>query len=134
MLDTNILLSAALFPNERINRIIDCIASKHVLVLSDIVTDEFLKVADYDKFRKLPAAQDFLEILSYTEYKTPPVEPLGGVAIRDEDDYPILFSAIKSQVDIFITRDKDFLECGVAEPRMLTLNGFEAEFMTPSEG
>jgi predicted nucleic acid-binding protein len=46
------------------------------------------------------------------------------------DDYDILFSAIKSKVDIFLTGDKDFLECGVEKPRMITLTCFESEFMS----
>ena len=130
MLDTNILLSASIFPNERMNRIIDFIIANHILVLSDVVIAEFFEVVDYDKFKKLPAAQEFIKKLSYTEYKTPLVVPLKDVSIRDEDDYAILFSAIKSEVDIFITRDKDFLECGVTKPRMLTLNDFESEFIS----
>ena len=129
MLDTNILLSASVFPNERMNRIIDFIVANHTLVLSDVVIAEFLEVANYDKFKKLSAAQELLKNLNYTEYKTPNVVSLKDVSIRDEDDYAILFSAIESAVDIFITRDKDFLECGVLIPRMLTLNDFESEFM-----
>ena len=46
-----------------------------------------------------------------------------------ENDYGILFSAIKAKVDIFITRDKDFLECGVSSPLMMTINEFEAAYI-----
>ena len=124
MLDTNILLSASLFPNERINKVIDYIVREHTLVLSDLVTNEFLDVAAYEKFDRVKDAQKFLGELSYTEYKTPKVTRLKGVSIRDEDDYDILFSAIKSETDIFITGDKDFLECEVSKPRMMTMNEF----------
>jgi len=129
MLDTNILLSASLFPAERINRIIEYIVTNHTLVLSDLVIQEFLDVADYDKFKKLPEAKDFLNGLSFEEYSTPKVTALKDVSIRDKDDYDILFSAIISKIDVFISRDKDFLECGVTAPRMMHLYDFESEFM-----
>jgi putative PIN family toxin of toxin-antitoxin system len=129
MFDTNILLSAALFPNARIDAIIEYIVKNHTLILSDFVIEEFLEVANYEKFRKVPEAQEFLKKLSFTAYTTPKVSPLKDVSIRDDEDYDILFSAIKSKVGIFLTRDKDFLECGVSNPRMMTLNDFEAEFI-----
>lgn len=129
MFDTNILLSASLFPNKRMDGIVEFIVRNHTLVLSDIVIQEFLDVADYDKFKQLDAAKEFLKRLSFTEYQTPEVTPLENVSIRDEDDYEILFSAIKSEVDIFISRDKDFLECGVQKPRMMDINAFVSEFM-----
>ena len=129
MLDTNILLSVSLFPNDRIDGIIDFIIKSHTLVLSDLVIEEFLEVAAYDKFRKEKEAQKFLDRITFTEYKTPKVSQLKGVSIRDTEDYDILFSAIKSKVDIFITGDKDFLECGVSNPQMMTLTEFEAAYI-----
>jgi len=133
MLDTNILLSVSLFPNNRINDILDFIVRYHTLILSDLVIKEFLEVAAYDKFRKEKEAQRFLEKISFTLYKTPKIVRLKNVSIRDENDYDILYSAIKSKVDIFITRDKDFLECGVSCPQMMTLNMFEDSYMRTSE-
>jgi predicted nucleic acid-binding protein len=46
MLDTNILISAGLFPNRRMDMIIEFIVQYHELVLPDLVIDEFLKVSD----------------------------------------------------------------------------------------
>jgi len=129
MVDTNILLSASVFPNKRMDNIIEFIVRHHTIVLSDIVIEEFLEVTDYEKFNKQNEAREFLKRLSFKEYKTPKITPLKNVSIRDADDYGILFSAIKSDVDIFLTRDKDFIECGVTRPRMMTLNDFVAEFM-----
>lgn len=40
MLDTNVLLSAILFPSERMNRMMRCIFEEHRLVLSSFVVDE----------------------------------------------------------------------------------------------
>jgi hypothetical protein len=40
MFDTNVLISAGLFPNEQINHLIEFIVTEHELVLSDVITDE----------------------------------------------------------------------------------------------
>jgi predicted nucleic acid-binding protein len=40
--------------------------------------------------------------------------------IRDEKDYPILYTAIIEDVDILITGDKDFLNIDVEKPEILT--------------
>jgi predicted nucleic acid-binding protein len=109
--------------------VIEYIVKNHTLVLSDLVIDEFVEVAAYDRFQKVTAAKEFLKKLNFTEYQTPEVTKLRGVSIRDANDYDILFSAIRSEVDIFLTGDKDFLECGVSKPRMMTITGFETEFM-----
>jgi putative PIN family toxin of toxin-antitoxin system len=129
MVDTNILLSASLFPNKRMDGIIEFIVTNHTLIISNFVIEEFIEVAGYEKFRKVPEAKEFLQKLSFTAFTTPKVTKLRGVSIRDDEDYEILFSAIKSKVDIFLTRDKDFLECGVTEPQMMTLNQFVEEYM-----
>ena len=129
MFDTNILISISIFPNERMNRIVEFIVKYHTLVLSDLVIEEFLEVAAYEKFDKVTEAKAFLKKLSYKTFKTPKISKLKNVSIRDEEDYDILFSAIKSKSDIFITGDKDFLECNVLKPRMLTIYEFENEYM-----
>jgi putative PIN family toxin of toxin-antitoxin system len=129
MLDTNVLLSAALFPNKRMDSLIEFIVQNHSLVISDLVAKEFIEVAGYEKFNRVTEAQEFLKKLNFTAYVTPKVTKLEEVSIRDEGDYEILVSAIKSNVDIFLTHDKDFLECGVTKPRMMTLNELEAEFI-----
>ena len=129
MVDTNILLSASLFPNSRMDSIFEYIEREHILVISDLVIEEFIEVAGYPKFDKTEAAKEFLRKLSFDAYKTPKVVPLKGVSIRDNDDYDILFSAIKSKVDVFLTGDKDFLECDVESPKMMSLHQFEKNFL-----
>jgi putative PIN family toxin of toxin-antitoxin system len=129
MVDTNIILSAALFPNIRMDGIIEFIVKHHSLIISDLVVTEFIEVAGYDKFNKVAEAEDFLKKLSFTTYTTPKITKLQGVSIRDDKDYGILFAAIKSKADVFLTRDKDFLECGVMKPHMMTINEFESVFI-----
>ena len=130
MLDTNILITTGLFPNITVNHFIEYIVSEHELVLSDLVIKEFIEVAGYEKFNRVSAAQEFLKKLKYYEFKTPDVKPIEGVSIRDDNDYPILFSAITAGVDLFITGDKDFLECSVDSPKIMTMAQFGKEFIS----
>ena len=125
MLDTNILISAGLFPNDTVNRLIEYIVIKHELVLSNLIVDELVKVSGYEKFDRELDMWKFLQKLTFTEFKTPAIEKIDGVSIRDEDDYPILFSAIRANVDVFITGDKDFIECGVTSPMIMTMAEFD---------
>ena len=45
--------------------------------------------------------------------------PGGLFEIRDVNDYPVLYTAIIENVDIFITGDKDFLGIGVEIPEIM---------------
>ena len=120
MLDTNILISAAFFRNVQMDETIEFITMRHDLILADVVIDEFIEVASYKKFDRVEAAKRFISKLPFTLFETPDISQIEGVTIRDESDYPILFTAIKSEVDIFITGDKDFLESGIERPEIIS--------------
>ena len=40
--------------------------------------------------------------------------------IRDAKDYPVLYTAIREEVDVLITGDKDFSDVDVERPEILT--------------
>ena len=44
--------------------------------------------------------------------------------IRDINDYPVLYTAIIENIDIFITGDKDFLEVDIELPEIMTPGEF----------
>ena len=45
--------------------------------------------------------------------------------IRDEKDFPILVTAIESDIDIFLTGDKDFLALkDIKKPKMMTMTEY----------
>ena len=48
--------------------------------------------------------------------------------IRDINDRPILRAAIHAGVDILLTGDKDFLESGILNPKIITAAEFVKEF------
>ena len=123
MLDTNVLLSAILFPSERMNRMMRCIFEEHRLVLSSFVVDEL----GYVIRRKFPAkaAAQMLSAMSYELVYTPRIMDQTLFAIRDPKDYPVLYTAMVEDVDVLITGDKDFAEIQVERPEICT----PAEFM-----
>ena len=44
--------------------------------------------------------------------------------VRDIKDRPILRAAINAGADILLTGDKDFLESGIEDPRVMTASEF----------
>ena len=105
------------------------IFEKHRLVLSSFVIDELSYVVE----RKFPAKASAVDMLlanmSYELVYTPKeIEP-GLFDIRDEMDYPVLYTAIAEDVDILITGDKDFAEIELERPEILTPSEFIAQYV-----
>ena len=124
MVDTNILISALLFPGQRMNTLIYKIVTEHQLVLSSYVVDELLDVVH----RKFPGKERAIDLLlSQLPYELvyTPKHPIPGLfEIRDPSDYPVLYSAIVEGVDVLLTRDKDFDGLPVEKPEILTPTKF----------
>jgi putative PIN family toxin of toxin-antitoxin system len=124
MIDTNVLLSALLFPGQRMNALIDKITTEHQLVLSSYVVDELLNVTRR-KFKGKEEAVDLLLSQLPCELVYTPKRPKPGLfEIRDEKDYPVLYSAITEDVDVFITGDRDFDGLGLEKPEIISPAGF----------
>jgi putative PIN family toxin of toxin-antitoxin system len=110
MLDTNVLISVMIFPNPRMNSMMECIFSRHELILSTFILDE-LKFVIADKFPTKTTAVDLLlQKMNYELVETPEKIDLSLFNIRDKMDAPILYSAVQAGVDILITWDKDFAD------------------------
>lgn len=129
MLDTNVLLSALLFPGERMNRMMQCIFEEHRLVLSSFVIDELAYVVE----RKFPGKEKTVDALltrmGYDLVYTPKEMEPGLFEIRDEKDYPVLYTAFIEDVDILITGDKDFSEVEIDRPEIMTPSEFIARYV-----
>jgi len=129
MLDTNILISAALFPSASMTAFLTRVAKNHHIVLCSYILDELNDVIR----RKFPGKQRqvevFLQKLPFSLVHTPKLDLVGlDIAIRDEADYPILMSAVLADVDILITGDKGFHNAEIEKPKIMT----PAEFMAQS--
>jgi putative PIN family toxin of toxin-antitoxin system len=119
MLDTNILLSAMLFPGERIALMYKA-AVENRLVLSSYVTNELMTVVRRKFLEQEKTADRLLSRLPYELTYIPEKPESGLFEIRDAGDYPVLYSAVTEDVDIFITGDKDFEGLDLERPEILT--------------
>jgi len=119
-IDTNILISAILFPNSSMNELIKVIAEKHNLILSSFVIEELMGVVQRKFAGKEAAVDRFLSKFPYEMVYTPKEVRQDLFQIRDEKDYPILYTAIIEDVDVLITGDRDFADIEIEKPEILT--------------
>lgn len=123
LIDTNVLISAALSANGvPFQAYIKAVTyPNHGLVCEQNI-DEMKRIF-YKKFpNRLAALDKFLSValLTLELVKIPTREDNLEMKIRDVDDRPILRAAIEAKVDILLTGDKDFLESGIENPRIMT--------------
>ncbi|MBQ4511734.1 MAG: putative toxin-antitoxin system toxin component, PIN family [Anaerolineaceae bacterium] len=127
MIDTNIIISAALFPKGKAAQALyKAMSSPFEPILCDYVIDEL-----HRKFlEKFPTKRIELEaflfnLVSALTIVTTPIETKEEeMKIRDPKDRPILRSAIEEHADLFLTGDKDFLESSVSDPRIISVPEF----------
>ena len=89
--DTNVVISAMLFPNGKVAKVFSHLLEKHTLIISSYTKDECKEVFE----KKYPK-------------------------IRDIKDLPVLVSAILSDSDILLTGDKDFEDIKIDKPLIFT--------------
>ena len=130
MVDTNILISALMFPSPRMDTLFHKITTEYQLVLSSYVVDELLNVAHRKFEKKIEAVDVFLNQLLYELVYTPEHSKPGLFDIRDEKDYPVLYSAMTESVDVFITGDRNFDELEVEKPEIISPAAFREKYLT----
>lgn len=127
LIDTNILISAALnshgtpykaylkavtYPNKGI------ICDQNIEELWRIFNRKFpTKISMLEKF--LAYSLSVIEVVT-----TPEMEEDVEKLIRDVKDRPILRAALNAKADVLLTGDKDFLESGVTDPKIMTAAEF----------
>lgn len=127
LIDTNILISAALnshgtpykaylksvtYPNKGI------ICDQNIEELWRIFNRKFpTKISMLEKF--LAYSLSVIEVAT-----TPEMEEDAEKLIRDVKDRPILRAALNAKADVLLTGDKDFLESGVTDPKIMTAAEF----------
>ena len=124
MLDTNILVSALLFPGEKMRLLIGRITMEHRLVLSSYVIEELLDVTARKFPHKTRDIDLLLSALPYDFVYTPAALEPDMFEIRDKDDYPVLYSAITEGVDVLVTGDRDFEGLNMERPEIMTPAAF----------
>lgn len=121
MIDTNVIISAALFPNGNTAKaFFKAMMPPYEPIVCDYIVDEL-----HRKFQeKFPEKQTELEAflfqaLSFIEIVKTPEDAIEAESkIRDVKDRPILRAALDAHADLFLTGDKDFLESSITDPRI----------------
>ena len=120
MLDTNILISYAIVGSRTITQAVEDIALNHELLLSTYVIDEFREVVARRWPNRSADVERFLARAPFETVVTPRIMEEGLFEIRDDLDYPVLYSAMVGFADVLVTGDKDFADVQVETPDIVT--------------
>lgn len=127
LIDTNILISAALNSNGTPYRaFIKAVSYPNHGLICEQNIDEMRRIFNRKFPRKIAALEKFLSLALMTLEMVPtPVEEYKSeMQIRDINDRPILRAAIHANADILLTGDKDFLESGLENPKIMAAIDF----------
>lgn len=127
MIDTNVLISALIFKSTKLAKLIEYITEKHSLVLCSYVIEEANVVIRKKSPKYIAVLDRFLLKISFEMVYTPSDMTITP-KIRDEEDIPVIVSAIASDVDILITGDKDFADLPIERPEILTPSEFISKY------
>ena len=119
--DTNIVISAILFPNGKTAKVFSYLLERHTVIISSYTKEECEDVFE----KKFPLKKELLDIffdgISFEEFNSPnKLDEKQYPKIRDIKDLPVLASAILSDSDILITGDKDFEDVKIDKPLIFT--------------
>jgi putative PIN family toxin of toxin-antitoxin system len=124
IIDTNILVSASLFPNSVPAKAFMKAASyPNITVICDYSIDEMRRIYNRKFPHKIHVMEEFLAValVAAEIISTPPEEESVSdeAAISDVKDRPILRAAVKSDADVLISGDHHFLESGLKHPKIM---------------
>lgn len=128
-IDTNVLISASFFPGSIPDRAFaKAVSSPNVAVVCGQNISELKRIYNRKFPNKLEILDKFLaSFLPVVEVVKVPEESFPEESeIRDADDRPIFRAALSANADIFLTGDRDFLESGITDPRIMTPSEFLA--------
>lgn len=129
MIDTNIFISAALFPKGRASDALKkALTPPYHPLTCDYVVDELHRKFQEKFPDKITELEAFLySALPIIHVVNTPTEALEAEnLIRDRKDRPILRAALSSNADLFLTGDKDFLEASLDDPQIISVSDFLA--------
>lgn len=129
MVDTNVLVSLLIFSSKKMNQMLEYIFVEHELVLSSYIVEELKDVVKRKFPKKMVVIDTLLAKMNYEYVYTPDIMDMTLFEIRDIKDYPVLYTAILEDVDIFITGDSDFFEnVNIEKPEILTPTEFMEKY------
>jgi len=125
MIDTNVIISAAILSSPYISRLINEISERHTIVLSTYILDELKRVVRHKFPGKYDLLENFLQELPFELAYTPEkIDKSKYPDIRDIKDLPILVSALNEDVDVLLSGDTDFAPLDMKRPEILTPRAF----------
>ena len=130
LIDTNILISAALSNNGLpYQAFVKAVSYPNHGVICEQNIDEMRRIFNRKFPAKIQALESFLSLtlLTLEIVPTPIEEQEIESKIRDINDRPILRAAISAGADILLTGDKDFIESGILNPKVMTATEFVNE-------
>ena len=130
LIDTNILISAALSNNGLpYQAFVKAVSYPNHGVICEQNIDEMRRIFNRKFPAKIQALESFLSLalLTLEIVPTPLEEQEIESKIRDINDRPILRAAISAGADILLTGDKDFIESGILNPKVMTATEFVNE-------
>jgi len=129
LLDTNVIISAAMFPKSSIGEVLAHITKNHKLVICQFTLNELSSVFE----KKLPERKEHLnEFMGNLKYELVDIDIKDCKKypkIRDNNDIPILANAIEAKVDLLVTGDKDFDEIVIKKPIIIKPVKYIQEYM-----
>lgn len=127
LIDTNILISAALNSHGTpYKAYLKAVTYPNKGIICDQNIEELWRIFNRKFPTKISILEKFLAYsLSVIEVATTPeMEEDAEKLIRDIKDRPILRAALNAKADVLLTGDKDFLESGVTDPKIMTAAEF----------
>lgn len=119
--DTNIIISAILFPAGKVASVFSHILESQEIIISSYSIKECEAVFSRKFPDKVTLLKTFFSQIQFELFDTPKkINEKKYPNIRDIKDLPILVSAILSDADILLTGDKDFDEIKINKPLIFT--------------
>lgn len=119
LIDTNILISAVLFPNSKIAKVVIYVSDFYEIVLTQQIIEEFRRIINKKFSSKIDCIEELLNELDYELLET---NYLDKIKMRDPNDEPILNAALSNDVDFILTGDNDFLCLKISKPKCVNVN------------
>lgn len=116
-IDSNIILSAVLFPEGEVAKVLFHLLKTHTVIISSYSIRECNTVFKRKFPKRIRALNAFFKKIDFELFETPSnIDVKDYPKMRDIGDIPILASAILSDADILLTGDKDFGAIDVKRP------------------
>ena len=122
VIDTNILISAALSAQGAPAKMVLCALARHRLVFSQATFDELrtrIYRPKFDRYITLEDRERLLRDFSACAVWVEAGEP--GRYCRDRDDDHFIEAALKAQADVLVSGDKDLLEAPLVKGLRIVL-------------